>query len=543
MPRLRSREALFALLLASGCGSAGSPGARPTVKVAATKPATLSPDDVSAMFPRVLPGVLLVVNQRTDRTTGFGAAILLPSNLALTNRHVVENSGSLAVMFYDPQRPSNGGLAEEGGLRRYLFENEKALVPVERVKEDVTLDLAVIRILGDTAGYPRLQWRTEPARLGERIFAVGHPAQNAWSFTTGVVSNTHIRAIQVDAAINEGNSGGPLIDSQGRVLGINTLRAIGGGIQSIGYARPVALARPIVDGAWTTAELDLSSPEKAQASCAHAAEMAAEAWAECEDFVSATEYTTLTQRRALAAINNPPPVVEEIEYERTHPPAEALYETTRRARAALIRRDDAARIAANRDASRLQREARSDPSHNANPFEKVPKRELLKIRATVLEAAQHWAENGNRLQSLVLTRTNLQNAGNSSWLTVMNETLRMGQRVERIVRVDSSHAWIAIAGLNKDGSRYQFSQLWVKRDEKWREVRMPGPLQTVTLPAEFPPTPYDSEQMVVHQANRVLSQWLPSVRAALGENPAEPPSPSATPSTSKRSGAKNPRAK
>src|SRR5439155_16992393 len=99
----------------------------------------------------------------------------------------------------------------------------------------------------DTARYVRLPFREAPPLLGERVIALGHPKETVWSFTTGVVSSLHSGMIQTDAAINQGNSGGPLIDSEGRVIGINTSKLVGDA-QGIGFARPIALAKGLIDG-------------------------------------------------------------------------------------------------------------------------------------------------------------------------------------------------------------------------------------------------------------------------------------------------------
>lgn len=262
------------------------------------------------MLARTLPGVVLVVNERPDGVTVFGSGILVSEDRALTNGHVIDNgddpaASSISVMLYDPNRPSHGGLAEEGGLRRYLFENEKALIPAAFERQDTRTDLALIRIAADTSRYPRLTWRDSSARIGERVYAIGHPGQNPWSFTSGLVANTHVDAIQVDAAINEGHSGGPLLDAQGQVLGLNTLRAEGG-MQSIGYARPIALARGLLAHQRTaTTTIDLTSPEAAINNCIKAGQARASAWSECDDFPSHKDLEALAVQRAIAATGTP----------------------------------------------------------------------------------------------------------------------------------------------------------------------------------------------------------------------------------------------
>jgi hypothetical protein len=513
-----------ALTLALGCQAPerpppeapASPKGTVLDLLADLEPPPEAPKDTNAVLTRSLPGVLLVLNQRTDGKTGFGSALLLPGNLALTNRHVVENSQSLSVMFHDPKRPSHGGLEEEGGLRRYVFENEKALVRAEIVREDVPLDLAVIRVHAITAGYPRLAWRTEPARSGERVYAVGHPAQNVWSFTAGQISNTHVTSIQLDLAINEGNSGGPLLDARGQVLGINTSRALGG-TQNIGYARPIGLAKSIVEGSSQSAPLDLSSPDKASASCARAAEIGDPSWADCEDFDSAAEYSYELKRRATADIGNPSVLVESNEFDRTHPPIEVSRELSRRARAAFIRGDQRARAESFRENKAIAERYYKDTPHGKNPFEKLSRAELLVIKDKIAAAQARFRAFGPVLMESVIKRTGLQKISTASWMSVENETLRMGKRVDKTAKVDASHAWVAVSGLNKDGSRYQFSEFWTERNGQWREIRTPMPAQAATLPAGFPPTPFDAQEYLTQTTDWIIARWAAQVLPVLGQ--------------------------
>jgi serine protease Do len=187
----------------------------------------------------VLPAVALIVNHRVDGRTGYGAGVLLDRGRVLTNLHVVSYAVSLQAMLYDPDRPSYTAL--DGGLTRFLGENASALVTATLLETDEGTDLAIVRIDTNTAGRPRLPFRTTPLRVGERVVAVGHPGESVWSVTLGFVSALHVGAIQHDAVIMEGSSGGPLLDADGNVVGINTSRLLG--IDRMSFARPIAMMR------------------------------------------------------------------------------------------------------------------------------------------------------------------------------------------------------------------------------------------------------------------------------------------------------------
>lgn len=474
------------------------------------------------MLARTLPGVVLVVNERPDGVTVFGSGILVSEDRALTNGHVIDNgddpaASSISVMLYDPNRPSHGGLAEEGGLRRYLFENEKALIPAAFERQDTRTDLALIRIAADTSRYPRLTWRDSSARIGERVYAIGHPGQNPWSFTSGLVANTHVDAIQVDAAINEGHSGGPLLDAQGQVLGLNTLRAEGG-MQSIGYARPIALARGLLAHQRTaTTTIDLTSPEAAINNCIKAGQARASAWSECDDFPSHKDLEALAVQRAIAATGTPeifpPPTSVQsshaFDLERTHrmnrsvwaaaPPNRLISQRMLELRSRLTSRLTFARLGpALRKLSPDARRALRDRIRRTDE------------RSKLLESA---------LRESARTRTGLVTTADPSIATIDLETLRMGARIKRMLRVDPSHAWAAIEGLNRDGSRYQLAQLWIERDGKWREKRLPLATDLESLPPDFPKTPFDPEQFLVRETDNVLRGWLPIVTAVVERGP------------------------
>ncbi len=168
---------------------------------------------------------------REARSLGSGFIIAADGTI-VTNNHVVEGADEILVFLTDGTR-----------------------LPARLVGADDKADLAVLKV---EAGHelPFVEFGdSDSAEVGDWVMAIGNPFGLGGSVTLGIVSarNRDIQAgpyddfIQTDAAINQGNSGGPLFDMDGKVVGINTaIIARGGSGLGIGFAVPVNLARPVV---------------------------------------------------------------------------------------------------------------------------------------------------------------------------------------------------------------------------------------------------------------------------------------------------------
>jgi serine protease Do len=164
-----------------------------------------------------------------QRSLGSGF-IISQDGLILTNNHVVENADDIKVTLAD-------GKSYEAEIKGLDPKTDIALIKIE-AKNDLP-----VAILGDS---DRLE-------VGEWVMAIGNPSGLSHSVTVGVVSFKGRRIgagpyddfIQTDASINPGNSGGPLINVQGKVVGINT--AIIASAQGIGFAIPINQATGIID--------------------------------------------------------------------------------------------------------------------------------------------------------------------------------------------------------------------------------------------------------------------------------------------------------
>src|SRR5256885_11883673 len=198
---------------------------------------TAEPDPASALLDAYSQAVIRVVervapsvvNVRRGRSGGSGV-IVTPDGYTLTNAHVVEGASAVDVT---------------------LGSGAEARAPV--VGADAATDLAVIRIPGSGLQAAELA-DSDALRVGQLVIAIGDPLGFHSTVTTGVVSalGRSLRGsdgrlienvIQTDAALNPGNSGGPLVDTHAKVVGINT--AIIPTAQGICFAIPAATARMV----------------------------------------------------------------------------------------------------------------------------------------------------------------------------------------------------------------------------------------------------------------------------------------------------------
>jgi S1-C subfamily serine protease len=183
--------------------------------------------------------VVLIVADLDNGATRYGAGVVTDaSGSVITSWHLLPGARSLWAMLYRRGRPSYTPM--EGGLGRFLTENRAALLEADPLRGDPVLDIALLHVHADTSGIPKLTIARDPPRVGDRVFALGHPNESVWSLTAGVVSSVRGGLIQHDAAIGTGSSGGPLLDARGRIVGINTSKLFEPA-EGIGFARPVGL--------------------------------------------------------------------------------------------------------------------------------------------------------------------------------------------------------------------------------------------------------------------------------------------------------------
>ncbi len=170
---------------------------------------------------------------RGEQNSLGSGVIVDPSGIVLTNAHVVGGADEITVALAD---------------RREF--------PAKILISDEASDLAVIRIQ-DAPALPALEFGDSDAlEPGDLVLAIGNPFGVGQTVTSGIVSAV-MRAnddgqvyVQTDAAVNPGNSGGALVDMQGRLVGVNSaILSRSGGFQGIGFAIPANLARRAVEAA------------------------------------------------------------------------------------------------------------------------------------------------------------------------------------------------------------------------------------------------------------------------------------------------------
>lgn len=175
---------------------------------------------------------------QTSTATASGSGIIISEDgYILTNNHIVSTSSSES--YYE--------VSEATKVTVTLF-NDEAEYEAKIVGMDDQTDLAVIKI--DKTGLSKAEFAdSDNIKVGEFAMAVGNPLGMQSSITCGVISAVNrevtdsdgkkFTLIQTDAAINSGNSGGALVNSEGKVVGINTLKLSGTGIEGMGFAIPI----------------------------------------------------------------------------------------------------------------------------------------------------------------------------------------------------------------------------------------------------------------------------------------------------------------
>ncbi|MCP4869566.1 MAG: PDZ domain-containing protein [Proteobacteria bacterium] len=159
----------------------------------------------------------------SPRGESLGSGFVVEDGLIITNQHVVANATEILVSDH----------------RGNVF-------VAELVGADPDIDLALLRVVG--LDLPLVVLGSSVGlRVGQDVFAVGNPFGHGHTVTRGILSartrelgrDAFDAFLQTDAAINQGSSGGPLFDAQGRVIGVNT--AVDGRGESLGFAMPVEL--------------------------------------------------------------------------------------------------------------------------------------------------------------------------------------------------------------------------------------------------------------------------------------------------------------
>ena len=182
-------------------------------------------------------------NPPLSRVASLGSGFVIdPSGLIVTNNHVIANAEQITVTLSDD-----------------------TTLQAEVIGRDAVSDLALLKVEPKTPLAAASWGDSAKARVGDWVLAIGNPFGLGGTVTSGIISATarDIHAgpyddfLQTDASINRGNSGGPMFNLAGEVIGINTaIFSPSGGSIGIGFAIPSAFARPIVDQLKATGKVE-----------------------------------------------------------------------------------------------------------------------------------------------------------------------------------------------------------------------------------------------------------------------------------------------
>ena len=185
-------------------------------------------------------------NSTTQATASGSGIIISEDGYIVTNNHVVSSESQST--YYE--------ISEAKSIKIKLF-NDETQYDATIVGKDSQTDLAVLKV--EKTGLTAAEFAdSDSVKVGEFAMAVGNPLDLGTTITCGVVSavnrkvedsekTTAYTCIQTDAAINSGNSGGALVNSQGQVIGINTLKVSSTGVEGIGFAIPINSTTDVIN--------------------------------------------------------------------------------------------------------------------------------------------------------------------------------------------------------------------------------------------------------------------------------------------------------
>ena len=236
-----------------------SPGQRPNTISSANLVLTCSDDDLASAFASVRPAV---VNITADKVTARRGGPALASSVVFDDPSIqfVEEAslGSGIIVDRRGYIVTNAHVvANAVNIKIVTFSSERTVYPATIIRKDVENDIAILKIDPDSPMPTAILGDSDMIKVADRVLTVGAPFGLEQTVTAGIISDdsrnlvidgqTYEDMIQTDAAINRGNSGGPLINGSGEVVGINTaIYAPTGVFTGVGFAIPINKAKPII---------------------------------------------------------------------------------------------------------------------------------------------------------------------------------------------------------------------------------------------------------------------------------------------------------
>jgi putative serine protease PepD len=243
-PRRIAGGAVVLALIAAG-GTAGGfvaeyytdQGSAVATATTATAVAVTEGDSLAPVAAKVTPSIVTVLIDGADGSALGSGVVLDADGLILTNNHVISSGGTVSVRLSDGRT-----------------------VPARVVAADSTHDLALVQATGVSGLTPATFGTDDSVAVGDTVLAFGAPLGLEGTVTSGIVSALDREVgtgseqltglLQTDAAINEGNSGGALVDTSGNVIGINVAIATAGdqstGNVGVGFAIPAGTVTTVV---------------------------------------------------------------------------------------------------------------------------------------------------------------------------------------------------------------------------------------------------------------------------------------------------------
>ncbi|WP_239615451.1 S1C family serine protease [Cohnella mopanensis] len=209
---------------------------------------------------KVRPAVVSIINLTNQALEMQGGAELganeLPYNASMGSGVIFQKKDGKAYII------TNAHVIEDAGeVQAVLVNGNKKIAKI--IGKDVVTDLAVLQVDADGIDTVVEIGNSSKLRVGEMVIAIGNPLGFGDSLTQGIVSSTkriipisinqdgnydwEQEVIQTDAAINQGNSGGALVDLNGKLVGINSMKVADTGVEGIGFAIPIDNAMPIIN--------------------------------------------------------------------------------------------------------------------------------------------------------------------------------------------------------------------------------------------------------------------------------------------------------
>ena len=209
-----------------------------TVTTKLEKEVTVNDNGIADAVDNVYDAVVVVSSYKDSKLISSGTGFVFKSDddtaYILTNHHVISSANKVTVTF------TNGNVEET----QIIGSNQYSDIAVLSLKASKTISVASIG-------------SSEESRVGDTVFTVGAPLAStySWTVTRGILSgkdrmievstsnsqnNDYVmKVLQTDAAINAGNSGGPLCNASGKIIGITSLKLVSSGIEGMGFAIPI----------------------------------------------------------------------------------------------------------------------------------------------------------------------------------------------------------------------------------------------------------------------------------------------------------------